>query len=230
MQEALADTDAQLDVGAERLRACLALTTAPNEMHETAPDNGRRDLNQKGPQLSLLRGVVPRRAPRHQCGHRHEERSPPAVPGAPGRGPRVPVWACDCHHEAGHQTREIPRPPGRGIWEPRIRGTGRPVCGQCFEYESPGGAEGIRTPDPLDANGHCTSIRTARTLLDRIGCPYETTVLTPPAVPCRLVTAGAESAIWGQVRVTAPLSGGGRGGAVPQTGRLPRRGALHRLL
>ena len=45
MQEALADTDAQLDVGAERLRACLALTTAPNEMHETAPDNGRRDLN-----------------------------------------------------------------------------------------------------------------------------------------------------------------------------------------
>src|SRR5207247_1820576 len=46
IQAQLADTGAQLDLGAQRLRTCLALAKDPVSLYEQAPDQVRRQLNQ----------------------------------------------------------------------------------------------------------------------------------------------------------------------------------------
>jgi site-specific DNA recombinase len=45
IQSSMADTTAELALGAERLRSCLKLVTEPADMYEHAPDPGRRQLN-----------------------------------------------------------------------------------------------------------------------------------------------------------------------------------------
>ena len=45
IQSSMADTTAELALGAERLRSCLKLVTEPADMYEHAPDSGRRQLN-----------------------------------------------------------------------------------------------------------------------------------------------------------------------------------------
>jgi hypothetical protein len=64
-----------------------------------------------------------------------------------------------------------------------------------------GGAEGIRTPDPLDAKGHFTSVPVASSSMVSPGFPYTAGVQSSVVTSCHLVTARVEGSVRGQMRV-----------------------------
>jgi hypothetical protein len=63
------------------------------------------------------------------------------------------------------------------------------------------GAEGIRTPDPLDAKGHFTSVPVVSSSMVSACFPYTARVQSSRATSCHLVMARIERFVRGQMRV-----------------------------
>src|SRR5664279_4571426 len=59
------------------------------------------------------------------------------------------------------------------------------------------GAEGIRTPDPLDAKGDLTSVPVVSSSMVSACFPYTAGVQSPRATCCHLVLAGVEGSVRG---------------------------------
>jgi hypothetical protein len=86
------------------------------------------------------------------------------------------------------------------------------------------GAEGIRTPDPLDAKGHFTSVPVASSSMVSPCSPYTAGVQLSLVTSCHLVLARVEGSVRGQMRVNTvydDLAGraASEHGSVPQTSR-----------
>jgi hypothetical protein len=63
------------------------------------------------------------------------------------------------------------------------------------------GAEGIRTPDPLDAKGHLPSVPVASSSMVSACFPYTARLQSSRVTSCHLVIARVKESVRGQMRV-----------------------------
>ena len=66
------------------------------------------------------------------------------------------------------------------------------------------GAEGIRTPDPLDAKGHISSVHVVLCLTVLASFPYTARIQSSRVISCHVIVARVSGSVRGQIGVNTP--------------------------